>query len=223
MLQIMRSHKFFTVVVLGAITIMITIAFVFYGIGPQTNPSQVAIAHVNDERIPFAEYERAYEITYRRAREIYKDEEEIKKLNLKTRVLEELIDNIVLTKAAENAGITVTRDELMEAIINDPAFHMDGVFNEEVYTRRLKLNRITPAIFESAVEKDLLLNKMRRMIIETADLTEEEKKILEMIEGENKDQLLGIFLSAKRELAVKAYVEGLKRQMKITVNSELIY
>lgn len=221
MLKIMRSHKFFTVFLLGAITIVITIAFVFWGIGPQINPSKVVVAQVGKKRILFAEYERAYELSYRRAREIYQNEEEIRKLNLKENILHELIDNIVLMSAAEKAGITITKDELQEAIINEPAFQINGVFDKDVYTRRLRLNRITPTKYESALKNELLLNKIRRLIAETVVLTAEETKILDSVKG-NKDQLAEIFLSAKRELAIKVYVEALKRQMKITINKDFI-
>lgn len=222
MLKIMRTHKFFTMFVLGAITIMITIAFVFYGIGPQQNPSDVVIAQVNKKRITLAEYERAYDMAYRRVREIYQNEEEIRKLNLRNRVLGELIDNRALMAAAENAGITVTEDELQRAIMNEPAFQREGVFDKGVYTRRLRLIRTTPRVFENELKNDLLLNKMRRLIGETAELTVDETTTLDLMKGGNKSQLTEIFLSAKKELAVKAYVEGLKRRMKITINKKFI-
>ncbi|NOZ68337.1 MAG: hypothetical protein GXP46_03640 [Deferribacteres bacterium] len=51
MLKIMRSHKFFTVFLLSAITIMISIAFIFWGIGPKDNPSVTFVAQINGERI----------------------------------------------------------------------------------------------------------------------------------------------------------------------------
>jgi peptidyl-prolyl cis-trans isomerase D len=222
MLEMMRSHKFFTVFLLGIITIVITIAFVFYGIGPQQNPSNAIIARVNNQRITLAEYDRAYKSAYRRARETYKDEEEIEKLNLKTRVLEDLIDNIILLNTADEAGIKVSEKELKEAIMQEPAFQVDGVFRKDVYERRLKLNRLNPATFESTLKSDLLLNKLRRMIAETAELGTEETKILESVKGDS-TQLREVFLFSKREKAIKAYVQALKRQSKITVNKDYIY
>lgn len=221
MLKIMRGHKFFTVFILGAITIVIIIVFIFWGIGPQQNPSSVVVAKIDNKRITLAEYEQAYQLTYRRAREIYQDEEEIKKLNLKERVLDELIDNIILMSTAKSAGIKVTNEELQETIINEPAFQKDGVFDKEIYTRRLRLNRLTPQMYETALRDDLLLDKMRRLIGEGASLTAEETKILDSMPGD-KAQLTGAFLFAKRGLTIKAYVEGLKRQKRITVNKEFI-
>jgi peptidyl-prolyl cis-trans isomerase D len=222
MLKIMRSHKFFTVFLLGIITVVITIAFVFYGIGPQQNSSDTIIARINKQRITLAEYDRAYTYAYRRARETYKNEDEIKKLNLQQKVLQELIDNTVLIGAAHKAGITVTDKELKDSIINEPAFQTNGVFSKEVYERRLKLNRITPALFESSMKNDLLLNKIRRLIGETAELTAQETQILTSMK-ENKAQLSEIFLFSRKELSIKAYIEALKRQMTITVNKDFIF
>jgi len=219
MLKIMRSSKFFSVFILGIVTVFITIVFVFWGIGPQQNTSEVIIAQVNKSRITLSEYDRAYELSYRRAREIYKDEAEIEKLNLRQTVLTELIDNRVLMAAAKEAGITITEAELQEAIMNEPAFHKEGVFDKDVYRRRLRLNRLTPAAFESGLSKDLLRNKMRMLIAETAELTSEEMKTLDSIKGD-KTQLREIFMSSKRAMTVKAYIESLKRRMKIIINRE---
>jgi peptidyl-prolyl cis-trans isomerase D len=221
MLKVMRSNKVFTVFFLGVITVLITIVFVFWGIGPQQNPSAVIVAEVSGSRITYPEFDRAYQIAHRRASETYKSVEEIEKLNLRTRVLDELIDERVLMITAENSGITVTEDELRKAIMGEPAFQKDGVFNKEIYTRRLKLNRMTPSMFESQLKNDLIMNKIRRLIGETAEFGVEEARMLESIK-DNKQQLTQAFLAAKRELAVKAYIEGLKRQMKITVNEDYV-
>lgn len=222
MLEIMRSHKFFSVFLLGFLTIVITVAFVFYGIGPQQNQSDVVIAWVDKERITVAEYSYTYDIAYRRARETYQNEEEIRKLNLENKVIEKLINEKVLMIAAKNIGITVTREELQEAIMNEPTFQKDGVFNKDVYIRRLELIRMTPKIFESKLMNDLMLNKILRLIGETAELTSKDMDAPDLIKGSNKAQLTEIFLSVKKELAIKAYVEGLKRQMKITINKKFI-
>jgi hypothetical protein len=60
------------------------------------------------------------------------------------------------------------------------------------------------------------------MIAETAELGTEETKILESVKGDS-TQLREVFLFSKREKAIKAYVQALKRQSKITVNKDYIY
>ncbi len=219
MLKIMRSHKFFTVFILGFLTIALTIVFIFWGIGPQQNPSTAVVARINKKRITLPEYQQVYETAYRRAREIYKNDEEIEKLNLRRSVLDELVDRIVLLDTAADAGLRVTEKDVQEIILNEPAFHRDGVFDKGVYVKRLRLIRTTPAIFENELREDLLLNKMRRLIGETAELSPLETEILNSIKGNN-IQLAENFLDAKKAQAVKAYVEGLKSRMDITINED---
>jgi peptidyl-prolyl cis-trans isomerase D len=221
MLELMRSHKFFSVFLLSAITFMIIITFVFWGIGPKDNPTTSIVVEVEDERLTINEYWRAYDNEYKRLREIYQNEEEIKKLNVGERVLDSLIDRMVLTVAAKRAGIRVSEDEIQREIMNMPFFQRDGVFDPHVYKRALKLNRLTPQIFEEQLRNDLIFTKMSRLIRETADFTAEEKEMVESLK-ENNPQLAEAILSSKGNQALKAYIEAMKERMKIKINRDLI-
>jgi len=222
MLKTMQSHKFFTVIVLSAITIMITVAFVFWGIGPQDNPQVTYVASVEGEKITLDEYWRAYDNEVKRLKEQNKSPEEIEKLNLKDRVLTTLVNRMVLVAAAPKAGITVTEKELQEAIINTPYFQKDGVFDSEVYKRALRLNRLTPQSFENSMKNDLIISKISNLIGETSELSSEELQILESMNAGNKDQLRSIFRSSKSGQMIQAYIESIKRQMDIKINRDLI-
>ena len=222
MLKMLSTSKFFSVFVLGAITLMITVAFVFWGIGPKDNTSIVYAATVEDVNIPMDEFWRVYDNKYKKVSEQYSDPEEIKKLNLEQMVLESLIDRTVLLIAAQNAGLTITDRELQQAIIDTPYFQKDGVFDQNIYLRALKLNRTTPQAYESSLKRDLLIFKMSRLIGETAELSPYELKMLDSMEGDNKKQLAEIFRSSKSSQTIKAYIDSIKREMEININPELI-
>ncbi len=222
MLKIMRSHKFFTVFVLGAITMMISVAFIFWGIGPKDNVQAAFVASVENEKITLDEYWRAYDNEVKRLKEQNKSPEEIEKLNLKDRVLSTLVNRMVLVAAAPKAGITVTEKELQEAIINTPYFQRNGVFDPAVYKRALKINRLTTQSFENRMKNDLLISKMSNLIGETSELSSEELQILESLNVENKDQLRSIFRSSKSNQTIQAYIESIKRRMDIQINKDLI-
>ncbi len=81
---------------------------------------------------------------------------------------------------------------------------------------------MTAGQFESEIRKDLLINKIRRLIGETAELTEIDADFPDM-EKDIRDKLKESFLFAKREMAVKAYVEGLKRGSEIKINQNYIF
>jgi hypothetical protein len=222
MLKIMQSHKFFTVFVLGAITIMISVAFIFWGIGPKDTSKVTFVASVGDEKITLDEYWRTYDNEVKRLKDQNKSTEEIEKLNLKDRILAALVNRAVLVAAAPKAGITVSEKELQEAIINTPYFQRNGVFDPEVYKRALKLNRLTPQAFENSIRSDIIISKMSNLIGETAELSSEELQILDSMNVENKDQLRSIFRSSKSNQTIQAYIESIKRQMDIQINRDLI-
>ena len=222
MLKIMQGNKFFTVFLLSAITIMISVAFIFWGIGPADNPAVSYVALIEDERITLDQYWRAYDNEYKRLRNQDTSPEDIEKLNLEDRVLATLVNRQVLLIAARKVGITTTKNDLQEAIINAPYFQKDGVFDRNVYERALKLNRTTPQAFENSVRNDIIVSKMTNLIGETAELTSDEVKILESMKAENKDQLRTIFRSSKISQTVDAYIESIKRQLDIQINRDLI-
>lgn len=212
MLKAMRKHaRFFYV-----LFFIVILSFIFWGVGTIDKSTNVAVAEIDKEKISLEEYWRAYD----RVREFYREtlkegltEEVEKNLNLKQKVLDILIDERVLLIAAKKAGLSVSEKELEEAIINDPAFMRDGKFNRDVYIRTLELNRLTPQIYESMRKKELLLTKMRRVITESVDIPQVDVK---------DDALRQAMLSSMSEGAVKSYVEGLKKGLKIKVNQQLI-
>jgi len=221
MLKIMQSHKFFSVFLLSAITIMISVAFVFWGIGPKDNPQVQFVAEVEGDRIMLDEYYRAYDNEYRRLKNQYSDEE-IEKMSMPDRIIDSLIGRRVLLIAADRAGITVSEKELQDVIVNNPAFQRDGVFDVNVYERRLKLNRLSPQIYESALTSDLTIAKISKLIGETAELSSEEAKMFDSVQGGNKAQLMQIFLSSKTNQVITAYIESIKRQLDISIRRELV-
>jgi peptidyl-prolyl cis-trans isomerase D len=222
MLKMLSTNKFFSVFVLGAITLMITVAFVFWGIGPKDNINILYAAIVEDVKIPLDEFWRVYDNEYKKLSDKYSDPEEIKKLNIEQMILESLIDRTVLLVGAQNAGLTITDRELQQSIIDTPYFQKDGVFDQTVYLRALKLNRTTPQSYEGRLKNDLLIFKMSQLIGETAEPSPYELKMLESMEGDNKKQLAEIFRSSKSQQVIKAYIESIKREMDIKINPELI-
>ena len=222
MLKIFSSNKLASYIILVVITVIIIATFVFWGIGPKDQPQEAVVAQINNEKIFIEEFWRTYDNEYKRISETGAKKEDIEKLKLKDRVLDLLVDRAVLLIAAKKEEIAVTENELQDAIMNTTYFQRNGVFDREVYTRALRLNRMTPQSFENMLREDLIINKMTRLVGETAELSPEEVKMLDSIGGENQEQLLEVFRSNKANLALKAYVEGFKRQLDIKVNRDII-
>lgn len=221
MLKAMHSSKFFSMLVLGGVIFIITISFLFWGIGPKSTDQSGVLAKIEGERIMINEYWDKYNETYRRMKEANKTEEELAALNLKESVLSSMIDRKVLLVTAKRAGIAVSDEELKNEIVNLSYFQKNGAFDPVLYDRILSQNRMSAQSFEKEFRDDIIINKMNRLVEETAELTPEEMNMLNSVK-EGKDQLTEAFLSSKKNQAVRVYIDGMKQMVDITVNRELI-
>ena len=223
MLKMMRKHaKYFYV-----LFFIVILSFLFWGIGTvDKTGGRGVLAEVGKYKITVEDYWKNYDNVYRFYREIYRDkfdEEMEKKLNLKEKVLDSMIQEKVLLIAAKEAGIKVSDEELHEAITHEPAFMRDGVFNKETYLNRLRLNRITVEEYENSKRQELTLNKMRHLIELSVDVPDMSSDLQKLSGDEKSMRMLSeAMLNEKREKAARAYVEGLKKGIKIKVNTNLI-
>jgi peptidyl-prolyl cis-trans isomerase D len=223
MLKGMRKHaKYFYV-----LFFIVILSFIFWGIGPKDISNGVEIvAEVGRYKITADEYWKVYDGVYRFYRELYKekfDDEMEKNLKLKEKVLDQMVNERVLLIAAQEEEIQTSDEELQDAITRDPAFMKNGVFDKGVYLNRLKMNRMTPELFENLKRQELTLTKMRRMIELAVDVTDMESAALPASGNEQLATMLSqTMLNDKKEKAIQAYVEGLKKQIKIKVNKQVI-
>jgi hypothetical protein len=223
MLRAMRKHaKYFYV-----LFFIVILSFIFWGIGrvDKQGGSNI-VAEVGKYKITTEEYWKNYENIYNFYREIYRDkfdEEMEKKMKLKEKVLDSLIDDKVILIAAKETGFSVSNDELHEAITHESAFMRDGVFDKNVYLNRLRLNRITVEEYENAKRQELTLMKMKRLIESSVDLPDisPDMKQLSVDEGARK-MLSDTILNQRKEMAVRSYIDGFKKKMKIKINTNLI-
>ena len=220
MLKSMRKHaKFFY-----GLFIIVILSFIFWGVGTVDKSTAVTVAEIGKEKISTEEYWRAYERLRETYRELYKGqftEEMEKQMKLKETVLDSLIEERVLLVSAEEAGLAVSDRELQDAITSDPRFMRDGIFRKEVYFRTLELSRLTPDMFEGMLRRQLLLVKMRNLILSSVDAVPSEVK---GGAGDDKktDALHQMTLLEKRNAAIKSYVESAKQRMNVKVNMNLI-
>lgn len=223
MLKALRKHaKYFYV-----LFFIVILTFIFWGVGRVDNTGKGEIvAEIEKYKITAEDYWRTYDNLYRFYREIYKDkfdEKMEKELNLKENVLNSMIDDYVLLIAAKEIGLKVSDQELQEAIAREPAFLKNGVFNKDIYLNRLRLSRITPEAYEEAKRKELILYKIKRLIELSVDISDIDFKLPQDSENKQMVEMLSqVMLNKTKDKAVKSFVEGYKKQLKIRVNRDLI-
>jgi len=221
MLKTMRHHaKYFYV-----LFIIVILSFILWGVGTvdKTGKGNI-VAEVGPYTISGEEYWRAYDNVFKFYRDVYKekfDEEMQNKLKLKDLVLNSLIESKVLLAAAKSNGITVSDEELNDAIKNEPAFMANGVFDNYVYQNRLRLMRLTPASYEANRRQELIAQKMRRLIELSVYIPESEFSNPSGNE-QTAQTMKAAAINREKAKAVQAYVEGLEKNMKIKINKDLL-
>jgi hypothetical protein len=232
MIKLMReaSHNYPWLLksIMGILAIAFVITMGWWGFGEQRG---TVIASVGDLTVSHDEFKRAYENSYR----FYKDKlpGEFKDETIKQFVVEQLIDNRVWLVAAKNMGVTVSDEDLRDAIMQIPDFRKNGAFDPELYQRILAANHLTPALFEAIEAKELLGNRARMMISDAVLLTPSElaeAQALTVRQPESdpakaaaaKDRAIQDVLFQKQQRALMAYTQSLKATIPITVRRELL-
>jgi len=221
MIKVMRKHaKYFYF-----LFFIVILSFIFWGIGGVDNKGQSEVlAEVGKHKITSQEFWRLYERTSRFYRDIYKDkfEEMMKQMNLKETILDSMVDEQVLLISARNMGIQISDQELNDAITQEPMFQTDGVFDKKTYINRLRLNRLTPEAYESIKRQELTIKKLRRLIELAADTSGIDNQIKVSGDEQIVKMIQTQMVNSRKEIAVKSFIEGAKKNIKIIVRKDLI-
>ena len=171
----MRKHaKSWLIKTLIAI---IAIVFVFYFGYSFTSDQAMKVAYVNGELINGPEYEKAYRDMLMSFQARYKDmwnDNLIKIFNLKKRALDSLITQRLMSQAATELGLDVTEEEVQKAIMNYPAFQIDGQFDMRRYQALLGTNHMNPEDFEASITSELLDKKLKQFLFAFLNITDQE-------------------------------------------------
>ena len=131
------------------------------GLAPDT------IATVEGERVPYSEYQQAYQRQYQQYQQAMGDkfdEKILERLNIKAQIAESLIARHLLLHEAKRLGLVVGADELVAEITNLPAFNDKDGFSRARYLRVLESARMSPEKFEVGLRQDLMIRKIEQWV-----------------------------------------------------------
>ena len=182
MITWMQRHKKWLI-----ITIWIsTIAFIgagFVGWGQYSYGNKAgAVAKVGDIKISQSQLQKAYSRLYSQYSQALQgnfDEEKAKQYGLKQQALQSLLQQALILNLAASYDLITTNNELIKALEAQKVFQENGVFNKEVYKQVLAQNRLTPTEYETALKKELLIEKTLKLL--PVEVSKNEKNILASI------------------------------------------
>ena len=165
MLDLMRKHarNWIMKVLLG----IIIIVFIFYfgSLGGKQRTEMVAT--IDGKAVAYVEYAKEYQNLFDLYHQRFRDRltgEVLKSLNLKQQALDNVINQAILFRKAEELNLRVTDEEIKANILATPAFQREGIFDDRIYQQILNANKISPEGFEALQKKMLTAAKLESII-----------------------------------------------------------
>ncbi|HEY6872499.1 MAG TPA: SurA N-terminal domain-containing protein [Geobacteraceae bacterium] len=236
MLGIMRKYKQSPIIKLVFIVIVLSFIgtiFLVWGRGDKGMGSSAFAAKVNGAKISYEDFQRSYY----RLRGIYEQingkgltPEIEKQIGLKKLAIDNLVDTALIRKEAGRMGIKVSKDDIQKAIAAVPAFQKNGAFDFQQYQEVLRMNRLTPSQFEDEQEQDLLIQKARQKIKESAVVSDDEALQLFRKQNDRIDLAFASFSPAELKGEIKlseqdlnAYLQAHQEQFKTPAQVSVAY
>ncbi len=167
MLRIMREHA--QSWMLKGILILVAVSFISWGGYSFFREKKVTYAaKVNGVTIEWREYKDALDKAVKQYREKLGpsfSEKMIEELHLQEKILDGLIDRVLIFQEAKRLGFSVSDEELREAIESIPDVQVNGQFDKRAYDWFLRSRRTTLEEFEQSQRESLLISKVVNLIM----------------------------------------------------------
>ena len=149
----------------GALVVLAVIAlsFVFVGGASFTTIGSNYAAKVDGVDIGVNQFESAYRDELQQNPQYAALPEEYR-LQLRTNILEQLVQQQVIDNYLEEAGFQITDRQLAEVVHQFPEFQLDGRFDRETYENVLAGVGLTPVQFEASQKFSLRRSQLQRAI-----------------------------------------------------------
>jgi peptidyl-prolyl cis-trans isomerase D len=142
-----------------ALLALITIPFALFGIDSYLSSAghNVAVAKVGGNNISMQEYDNALKNMRNRLQSEGKfDQAQLDSTEVKSLVLNQIINKKLLSDEIQNAKYAISDSQLATYVTGMPEFQKDGKFSQEIYDKTLEQNQLSPTKFEAGMRADLL-------------------------------------------------------------------
>lgn len=188
---------------------LLAIPFLFFGLDSyiQAVP-QDAVATVGDDKITSSEFQTSfaqYRANLRQRQGDAYDEIATNQPIVRREHLEGMIDQLLLRQHAEQMGLTVSEQAMLDVIRDIPGFQVNGRFDPEQYRLLLQSAGRTPRGFEQELRDDLLVNVLPSSLTSSIVATEAEI-----------DQLIELQQQTRQIALVEISPEAFEDQVEVT-------
>jgi peptidyl-prolyl cis-trans isomerase D len=138
------------------------------------------VAVVEGQEIRGDEFQRTYQAqiaAYRSAYGANMSDQLLRQLGVEQQILQQMVDERAALAEANRLDVRVSDDEVRQRIMAIPSFQENGVFiGEDRYQQLLAMQRppMSPAEFEDAIRRSLLVDKLRASVTEWLSIPDKE-------------------------------------------------
>ena len=159
---------------------ILVVPFALVGVNSYfTSSSGNVVAFVNEAEITTNDFNQSFSNYRRRMQSIMGaayDPVQFDQLIMRRQHLDSLIDQELITQAAQSMGLDVDDATLADEIRQIPAFQVDGQFNADVYQSRLLSQGMTPKQFQTEMRTQFVVSQLPSSIAESSIATSVEVK-----------------------------------------------
>jgi peptidyl-prolyl cis-trans isomerase D len=212
-----------------ALLALITIPFALFGIDSYLSSAgnNVAVAKVGGNNISMQEYDNALKNMRNRLQSEGKfDQAQLDGPEVKSLVLNQLINKQLLNDEIQRAKYAISDVQLATYVTGMPEFQMDGKFSQELYDQTLTQNQLTPTRFEAGMRADMLAQQAQDGIAKLGFISNaradgifkltNQQRVVTVSEIKTKDFVSQVVITPAQ---VKAYYEQHKNKL---VNPEQV-
>ena len=172
---------------LGALVIiMITIPFAFWGIESYVGGGGKQFAAVvNGEEIPVFQFENAYSNQLARLNQQFGSNLPLSNQQIKTQVLEQLVNALLLEENSYSSGYRVSDTNLKQSIA--VLFSRDGKFDRDYFENVIASNGMTTSQYESRLRNELRVVQKQNALTSSAIISDKEARHLASLEQQERE------------------------------------
>jgi hypothetical protein len=134
---------------------------------------------VNGDAITQAEFRFTYNNYYDFYQRMIPDfnAKKAKEMDISKTALDGLVEIMLMAQKSDDLGFTATDEEIRKEITDTPYFQKESGFDRDQYNRFVQFQMgMTVSAYEEKVRRDLLAERLRRFITDSADVSESEIK-----------------------------------------------
>ena len=152
---------------------LIIVSFVLTGVGGYVSGNNNYAAEVNGQEIGRGQFENAVANERNRQQQQMGDRFSELAANdgymqaLRSQVLNQMIDEALLDQYAKTLGLSISDEQIKQAIFKQPAFQNDGKFDNARYTSIIRNMGLTPEQYAQALRNQLITEQLVNAIVGT--------------------------------------------------------